>query len=99
MSRKLFTLLKALLVIGFVYWIVLVTLIVYLLFTQSLSDSEHLCVWLGCTFILIIVFGAVLSLGVLVVYYLGLGEQSGHSQTGMLDLRMVLLCLCAFNNM
>ena len=90
MSRKLFTLLKALLVIGFVYWIVLVTLIVYLLFTQSISDSEHLCVWLGCTFILIIVFGAVLSLGVLVVYYLGLGEQNGHSQTGMLDLRMVL---------
>lgn len=74
MRRGLYSLLKLLLILGFIYWLILASILVYLLVLVPAAESEHLCVWLACTFVLLVVFGAVLFLGLLVVYYLNSGE-------------------------
>ena len=74
--RRIYSFLKLLLLIGFVYWLILASILVYLfLLVPTTGESEHLCVWLACTFVLLVVFGAVLFLGLVVVYYLNTGEQ------------------------
>lgn len=68
--RRIYSVLKALLVIGFTYWLIVASILVYLLVLAQSLESEHLCVWVGCTFVLLVVFGAVLFLGLMVVHYL-----------------------------
>ncbi len=72
MSGKLHYTLRVLLVIGFMYWLVLVSILVYLLLLSQRSELDHhFCVWAACALVLLILFGAVLFLGLLVVYYRG----------------------------
>ena len=72
MSGQLHYTLRVLLVIGFTYWLVLVSILVYLLLLSQRTELDHhLCAWAACTFVLLVIFGAVLVLGLLVVYYLG----------------------------
>ncbi len=74
MGDRLHYLLNVLLVIGFVYWFVLVLILVYFSLLLQSTGSDHWCVYIVCTLVLLIVFGAVLILGLLVVYYLRQGK-------------------------
>ena len=85
--RRIYSLLKLLLLIGFVYWLILASILVYLfLLVPTTGESEHLCVWLACTFVLLVVFGAVLFLGLVVV-------NTGEQGRLVWQWRDALLCL------